>query len=351
MSERFDTILQKMGLDKRLLLKAFSDLCGREWWTQVWVLQEYSFASTDLHIILGRFQTQAKRLRLDMDMLAAAHMRAFPIEADQVRRRERHYYPLHQARSVLSNYRFSDDDAVQYEAWIYMLCSRDTAGVPTAVTSSTDAAHSSPMSRNGSCPELLPFCRLAVRAGGCLASSIRERRGYLLGLPKRLSPQLPSWIPDFSQRRLMHEYDVMWEVGKDKHCFDPYVAICGGEMALYGRPINTVSAVYPIKASGYELVRRFWLLEMGFMALSAHYPPWKRHLLHVKFADMYATKPLHSWLLRSGRFTTASSISELLSTNSQSRSHGFHKPNSCHNHTHTFFKSRRDRRSREQHDV
>lgn len=63
----------------------------------------------------------------------------------------------------------------------------------------------------------------------------------------------------------MHESNIRWEVNIEKIYFDPYVAIYGGEMTLYGRPIDMVSAVYPVKASADDLVHRLWLLERGFI--------------------------------------------------------------------------------------
>ena len=79
----------------------------------------------------------------------------------------------------------------------------------------------------------------------------------------------------------------------------PIQSYTAGKLALYGRPIDTISEVFPLHIRGGDfkgdLIRKLWFLDFGLAALGRRYPLWQRHYLSAKLPKMYAEQPLQLW--------------------------------------------------------
>lgn len=297
---RFRQALQETGVRKVSLLRTFYHLCCKEWWNRLWILQEYAIASTDPIFMLGTWQTSGSALLRDMDMLANEHRRAFRQEEARILLyNSTPYYPMTQASGVL-NCRPARTDGFEYKSWLYPLLL---------------SSHSWCMDRRdiiyGRHALMHPVLQQLLGPDYSLTTEelyekvaiwlLMFERGVSMfwDFPVRLSPHLPSWVPDFSKPRKMSDVDMKWEVYEEKLCFDPYPTIYNGEMALYGRPVDTIKEVFRLRPQsedfGPDLVRRLWFLDIGLANLGPRYPLWQRHFLSAKLPEMYAGQPLHTW--------------------------------------------------------
>ncbi|KAH7276213.1 hypothetical protein MRS44_005617 [Fusarium solani] len=312
---RFREALQETGVRKVSLLRTFYHLCSREWWNRLWILQEYAIASTDPIFMLGTWQTSGSALLRDMDMLANEHRRAFRQEETRILLyNSTPYYPMTQASGVL-NCRPARTDGFEYKSWLYPLLL---------------STHSWCMDRRdiiyGRHALMHPVLQQLLGPDYSLTTEelfekvaiwlLMFERGVSMfwDFPVRLSPDLPSWVPDFSKPRQMSDVHIKWEVYEEKLCFDPYPTIYNGEMALYGRPIDTIKEVFRLRPQSKDfradLVRRLWFLDIGLATLGPRYPLWRRHFLSAKLPGMYAEQPLHAWCTsaESSRDTSSSAF-------------------------------------------
>ncbi|RSL51985.1 hypothetical protein CEP53_008249 [Fusarium sp. AF-6] len=314
---RFREAIQETGVRKIALLRTFFHLCSREWWNRLWILQEYAIASTDPIFMLGTWQTSGSALLRDMDMLANEHRRAFRQEETRILLyNSTPYYPMTQASGVL-NCRPARTDGFEYKSWLYPLLL---------------STHSWCMDRRdiiyGRHALMHPVLQQLIGPDYSLTTEeLYEKvaiwllvfeRGISMfwDFPVRLSPHLPSWVPDFSKPRQMSDVDIKWEVYEEKLCFDPFPTIYNGEMALYGRPIDTIKEVFQLRPQEEDfradLVRRLWFLDIGLATLGSRYPLWQRHFLSAKLPALYAEQPLHTWCTSAEPSTRDTSSSAFL---------------------------------------
>ncbi|KAL2692528.1 hypothetical protein Neosp_002938 [[Neocosmospora] mangrovei] len=314
---RFRQALQETGVRKVSLLRTFYHLCSKEWWNRLWILQEYAIASTDPIFMLGTWQTSGSALLRDMDMLANEHRRAFRQEETRILLyNSMPYYPMTQASGVL-NCRPARTDGFEYKSWLYPLLI---------------STHSWCMDRRdiiyGRHALMHPVLQQLLKPDYNLTTEelyekvaiwlLMFERGVSMfwDFPVRLSPDLPSWVPDFSKPRQMSDVDMKWEVYEEKLCFDPYPTIYNGEMALYGRPIDTIREVFRLRPQSEDfradLVRRLWFLDLGLSTLGTRYPLWQRHSLSAKLPELYAEQPLHTWCTSADSSRDTSSSAFLL---------------------------------------
>ncbi|KAM6504787.1 hypothetical protein FSOLCH5_015277 [Fusarium solani] len=296
---RFKEALQETGVRKVSLLRTFYHLCSREWWNRLWILQEYAIASTDPIFMLGTWQTSGSALLRDMDMLANEHRRAFRQEETSILLyNSTPYYPMTQASGVL-NCRPARTDGFEYKSWLYPLLL---------------STHSWCMD-----PRDIIYGRHAL-----MHPVLQQLLGPDYSLTtEELYEKVAIWLLMFERGvgmfwdfppRQISDVDIKWEVYEEKLCFDPYSTIYNGEMALYGRPIDTIKEVFRLRPQSEDfradLVRRLWFLDIGLATLGPRYPLWQRHFLSAKLPGMYAEQPLHAWCTsaESSRDTSSSAF-------------------------------------------
>lgn len=299
---RFKEAVQETGVQKIPLLRAFFNLCSREWWNRLWILQEYAIASRDPIFMLGKWQTTGTSLLRDMEMLANEHRRTFMQEETRIRLyNSTPYYPMKQALDVL-NCRPARTDGFEYKSWLYplLLSTHSWCMDPRDIIYGRHALMQPVLQQLLKPDYSLSTEELYAKVAVWL---LMFERGVSMfwDFPVRLSPHLPSWVPDFSKPRQMSDVDVKWEVYEERLCFDPYPAIYNGEMALYGRPIDTIEKVFVLRPQSADfradLIRRFWFLNIGLANLGPRYPRWQRHFLSAKLPGMYAEQPLQAWCM------------------------------------------------------
>ncbi|KAJ4324085.1 hypothetical protein N0V84_004051 [Fusarium piperis] len=297
---RFKQAIRETGVQKIPLLRAFFHLCSREWWNRLWILQEYAIASRDPIFMLGKWQTTGTSLLRDMEMLANQHRRAFTQEETRIRHyNSTPYYPMRQASDVL-NCRPARTDGFEYKSWLYpLLISTHSWCIDPRDIIYGRHALMQPVLQELLGPDYSLTTEELYEKVAIWLLMFERGVSMFWDFPVRLSPHLPSWVPDFSKPRQMSDVDVKWEVYEEKLCFDPYPAIFNGEMALYGRPIDTVEEVFVLRPQSADfradLIRRFWFLDIGLATLGSRYPLWQRHFLSAKLPGMYAEQPLQAW--------------------------------------------------------
>ncbi|KAM0417260.1 hypothetical protein ACHAPT_012771 [Fusarium lateritium] len=298
--QRFKEAIQETGVRRVSLLRTFFHLCSKEWWNRLWILQEYAIASTDPIFILGPWQTSGSALLRDMEMLANEHRRAFRHEETRIRLyNSTPYYPMMQASGVL-NCRPARTDGFEYKSWLYpLLISTQSWCMDRRDIIYGRHALMQPVLQQLLKPDYSLTAEELYEKVATWLLMFERGVSMFWDFPVRLSPHLSSWVPDFSKPRQMSDVDMKWEVYEEKLCFDPYPVIYNGEMALYGRPIDTIKEVFLLGPEEEDfradLIRRLWFLDIGLATLGSRYPLWQRHFLSAKLPGMYTEQPLHSW--------------------------------------------------------
>jgi hypothetical protein len=263
--------------DIRQLLEAFVHFCHLPWWNRIWVQQEYSLAQTNPTFHLGHSSIHVSALLRDWRMLQgkiATHLVPFAgdfkLDLDvqmswqPIMRQILHVYGVLTLRSAHNRSEFP-------YLWlprgflkkVNLRCTNPRDRI-YGMRSILDPVAQAVFTPNYSEPVGTAFHKLAT-----WILAIDGWQQVFWWYPYRLSPNMPSWVPDFTKpipEAAFLEYNL-FDYGKLRKSSPCPLAIRGGVLAMEGYLLDSVNHVYAINQPNWpSTVRELWFLENVFAA-------------------------------------------------------------------------------------
>ncbi|RSL47808.1 hypothetical protein CEP54_013213 [Fusarium duplospermum] len=301
--ESFEASLNRLGLSKPEILKSFAALCRREWWTRIWIQQEFALSPTDPTFCLGHLRAQASPLFLDvfkalveevmmMECLSADGRWSFGLKLSQ------HINPV--VNTLGMRRRFKDG----------------SKNLNTVLAMTPQSKCSDPRDFIfGRYIFMKPMLRAVFKPDYSLTTeSLFEMVAiWLLKIeigmelfwfyPRRLSSKLPSWVPDFTKRVSDMESPFPPEEKREWRAEgqtdDPLDIDCG-VLKVHARPLDTISHVFRVgDAALHELAGQIMFLEQSLLVITEQDPPHRRHFLSEVLPSLKAELRPKEWALGS----------------------------------------------------
>jgi hypothetical protein len=273
-----DKAIENLGLDERdirELLEAYVHFCFLPWWNRIWVQQEYSLSRTNPTFHLGRNSIQASALLRDWKMLhrnIATHLipfaGKFKLDLDvqkswqPIMRQIFHVHGVLTLRSAQNRSEFA-------HLWL-----------PRGVLKKVNLRCTNPRDRIYGMRSFLDPIAQAVftpNYSESVETAFHKLATWVLAMdgwqqvfwwyPYRLSPSMPSWVPDFTKpipEAAMLEHNL-FDYGKMKKSSPCPLTIRDGVLAMEGYLLDSVNHVYAINQPDWpNTVRELWFLENIF---------------------------------------------------------------------------------------
>ncbi|KAI0381004.1 heterokaryon incompatibility protein-domain-containing protein [Hypomontagnella monticulosa] len=308
--ESFNEATARLGIEKIPMMENFLEFCRTEWWTRVWIQQEYALPLEDPTFQVGKLQTKGS--------CVAADSRAF-IEEDTAMIESDDNTVLYHSVKKVSQWLKSVPRALQ------VLRLRFPVDEPHLTYSLGEILRQTPWSRCSD-PRDIIFGR-QVFLEKCVQilfkpdySMSKETLFQQVAIwllvyehdldifwryPHRLSHQLPSWVPDFSK---MREEGGIQDVSDRIINTSIGMVIYKGVFAVYGRHLDIISQVFSVDDEDvFGLLRKLWLLDNAFSALRKEAHLRRLHPLSSALPHLYEQYFLSRLLL--GMNTKGSIIS------------------------------------------
>ncbi|KAL1597237.1 hypothetical protein SLS60_008819 [Paraconiothyrium brasiliense] len=258
--------------DIRQLLEAFIHFCHLPWWNRIWVQQEYGLAQTNPNLHLGHSSIHVSALLRDWRMLQgkiATHLVPFAgdfkldldvqISWQPIMRQILHVYGVLTLRSAHNRPEYP-------HLWL-----------PRGVLKKVNLRCTNPRDRiYGMRPFLDPVAQAVFTPNYSepVGTAFHKLATWILAIdgwqqvfwwyPYRLSPNMPSWVPDFTKpipEAAFLEYNL-FDYGKLRKSSPCPLAIRDGVLAMEGYLLDSVNHVYAINQPDWRsTVRELWFLE------------------------------------------------------------------------------------------
>lgn len=273
--------IEDSGLDKkgiRELLEAYVHFCRLPWWNRIWVQQEYSLSRTHPTFHLGRNFIQASTLLRDWNMLqsnVATHLIPFAGEIKLDLGIQKSWQPL--MRQILHVHGVLTLRSAQNRSEFAHLW------LPRGVLKKVNLRCTNPRDRIYGMHSFLDPIAQAVftpNYSESVETTFHKLATWILAIdgwqqvfwwyPYRLSPNMPSWVPDFTKpipEAAMLEHNL-FDYGKLKKSSPCPLAIRDGVLAVEGYLLDSVNRVFAINQPDWpNTVRELWFLENIFAAI------------------------------------------------------------------------------------
>ncbi|RMJ17052.1 hypothetical protein CDV36_003244 [Fusarium kuroshium] len=297
--ESFEASLHRLGLSKPEILKPFAALCRREWWSRIWIQQEFALSPTDPTFCLGHLRAQASPLILDtlevlfeeaieMEFLSSDGRSSLASTATKhihqvistlgTRPSFKHGSKnLNAVLSITPQSKCSDPRDFIYGRYIFM----------------------KPMVRAVFKPDYSLTTESLFEMVAIWLLKIEIGMEMFWFYPARLSSKSPSWVPDFTNRASDMEPPFppqqkrQWRAeGQEEDPLD----IDRGLLKVYARPLDPISHVFRVgNAPLPELVGQILFLEQSLLGIAEQDPPHHRHFLSEVLPDLKAELRPQQW--------------------------------------------------------
>ena len=275
--ERAFEYLIQHETDIRQLLDAFIHFCYLPWWNRIWVQQEYSLAQTNPTLYLGQTSIPTSTLLRDWGMLQgkiATHLLPFSgdfklnldvqMSWQPIVRQILHVHGVLTLRSAHGRSEFP-------HLWL-----------PRGVLKKVNLKCTNPRDRIYGMRSILDPVAQAVftpKYSEPVEAAFFKLVTWVLAIdgwqqvfwwyPYRLSPSMPSWVPDFTKpipEAAFLEHNL-FDYGKLRKSSPCPLAIRGGVLAMEGYLLDSVVQVYAIDQPDWpSTARELWFLENIFAA-------------------------------------------------------------------------------------
>jgi Heterokaryon incompatibility protein (HET) len=272
--------VEDLGQDEsniRQLLEAFVHFCQLPWWNRIWVQQEYSLAQTNPTFHLGHSSIHVSALIRDWRMLnkmAVTHLVPFVGDSKLDLDVQMSWQPI--MRQILHVYGVLTLRSAHNRSEIPHLW------LPRGVLKKVNLRCTNPRDRIYGMRSILDPVAQAVFTPNYsepVGTAFHKLATWILAIdgwqqvfwwyPYRLSPNMPSWVPDFTRpipEAAFLEYNL-FDYGKLKKSSPCPLAIRGGVLAMEGYLLDSVTHVYAINQPNWpSTVRELWFLENIFAA-------------------------------------------------------------------------------------
>ncbi|RTE80890.1 hypothetical protein BHE90_004613 [Fusarium euwallaceae] len=263
-------------------------LCGREWWTRIWIQQEFALSPTDPTFCVGHLRTQA--LPLIQDVLEILPQTSGMVYEPEMGRWNLSSRLSQRTRQVIN--------CLAIRSWF----EEGSKNLNTILSMTPLSKCSDPRDLIfGRYIFMKPMLRAVFKPDYSLTTeSLFEMVAiWLLKIeigmeifwlyPSRLSSNSPSWVPDFTKPAANFSFSFPparergWRA--EGQADDPLDIDCG-VLKVYARPLDTISHVFRV---GYvpvpELVGQVLFLEQSLLMLAEQDPP------HLYYPIKNATAP------------------------------------------------------------
>ena len=262
---------QSCGVDIYDVGKGFVELCLRPWWGRIWVMQEFYLASAEPIWYWGDKQTGNGALKRDMELLMSI---------------SRDLY-LHGSASYRSDVQnmvgkpmplFSNDvlrifDLISRRAAThgFDIPSRLYRELSARSTDPRDIVYGlreifDPIFRKVFVPDYFMSQELLF---ACLAVFLIQFEGWgdvLWYYPFRYEGEekkLPSWLPDFTQRVVPAELDIVPRDHLTSRKSQPKLVILNHALHAEGYKLDTIIKHMHLGSNGFQALQWFWLFDQA----------------------------------------------------------------------------------------
>lgn len=270
--------IEDLGLDERdirELLEAYVNFCFLPWWNRVWVQQEYSISRTNPTFYLGRNSIQPSVLLRDWTMLQsniATYLIPFTGKLKFGLDVQKSWQPI--MTQILHVYSVLTLRSVQNQSEFAQLW------LPRGVLKKVNLSCTNPRDKIYGMRSFLDPIAQAIftpNYSESVETAFLKFATWVLAIdgwqqvfwwyPYRLSPSMPSWVPDFTKsipETAMLEHNL-FDYGKLRKSSTCPLSIRGGVLAMEGYLLDSVHHVYAIIQPNWpNTVRELWFLENIF---------------------------------------------------------------------------------------
>ncbi|EEU36013.1 uncharacterized protein NECHADRAFT_101761 [Fusarium vanettenii 77-13-4] len=266
--EPFETSLERLGMTEQDLFEAHTSLYGREWWSRIWIQQEFALPQADPTFYLGRVCTKASYLSDDECNSFATKFGAMEVDKAWRDRRSSHpgyIEPLKQMIGILSLRQMLHDPPKSLSELF-------------SDTKLSECSDSRDLIFGRYIFMRTPMREVFRPDYSLTTESLFEKAAiwllkFEIGMklfwlyPNRLSPESPSWVPNFSKGAT--NFDLTPSATDKWECV-------GGVSLLHS-------------------ARQFLLLEAILPAIVQQDIPQRRHPLSEALPGLKAKSELRHW--------------------------------------------------------
>lgn len=294
--------------DMRQLLEAFIHFCQLPWWNRIWVQQEYLLAQTHPTFCLGHSSFHVSALLRDWGILQRElALNILPFAGDvnlelnlqmmswqPIMRQVLHVHGVLTLRSALGRSEYP-----------YLWLPRGVLKkVNLRCTNPRDRIYGmrsnlDPVARAFFTPNYTESVEVAFHRLAAWLLAIDQWQQVFWWYPHRLSPNLPSWVPDFTRPLPEAAFSErnLFDYGKLKKSSPCPLAIRDGILAMEGYLLDTVSHVYAIDQPDWpSTVRELWFLESIFADLPSSTMLRKAPPIFNTLPGLHTRDPLQNWM-------------------------------------------------------
>ncbi|KAI8713758.1 HET domain-containing protein [Fusarium sp. LHS14.1] len=297
--EPFETSLERLGMTEQDLFEAHTSLYGREWWSRIWIQQEFALPQEDPTFYLGRVCTKASHIFEDERDAFTTKFGGMEVEKAWRDRKTSHpgyIEPLKQMIGILL-LRHMLHDPPKNLGELFSSTKLSECSDPRDLIFGRYIFMQTPMREIFRPDYSLTTESLFEKAAiWLLRIEIGMKLFWLY--PNRLSPESPSWVPNFSKGatnfNLTPSARDEWE-WYEKHDLDP-IDIYHGILRVRGHYLDTVSHVFSVGGGSLlHSVRQFLLLEATLPEIVQQDAPQRRHPLSDGLPGLEAKPELRHW--------------------------------------------------------
>jgi hypothetical protein len=299
---RLDLYLERLEIEKPVILKSFIDLCSLPWWNRLWIQQEFVSAQRAPIFQFGRLSVAANQVQQDFESLRAGVSEVLQVYRTQgtgianlmgsINVQDTMEMLFH-VESILQLRPSSMTDTEYAEEVAEIFASTGRAECKDA----RDLVYGrrsffEPLVQDLFAPDYTQPCDVVFERLAIWLIMFEGTEAILTLYPHRQSDQLPSWVPDFSRRR-QSSYLSLRTPPFPK--YGPRPVIHKGILAIRGYQIDQVHQVYaPGDTPGLQLIINLWNLDNLFSSFSKR-PEESRCKLSEKLSGLYEDASLLKW--------------------------------------------------------
>lgn len=303
--ESFSDVIGRLHLDGDEVLRGYSDVCCRSWWNRVWVQQEHALASESPTFRIGPYQFPSAHLIRDLEMLHRQTVPKMVPFNEQKLLSFQHSLPLTVAldqlthmRSVLYNrHRVLRQETTHGFAFP---CGLLKDGSSVECTDARDRVYGlhvflDPTAQRVFRPDYKLTKEQVFEKLAVWVLVIDGWQEVFAWYPHRLSPALPSWVPDFSRPvKGMHREKIFQHPNKPPSI---PLAIHQGVLALEGYLFDVIEGTCALTDVDWiDVVGKVWWLDCMHSNIPTPVQRGPMPLTHKALKRLHIATSMFSWV-------------------------------------------------------
>ncbi|KAL2671535.1 hypothetical protein Neosp_014125 [[Neocosmospora] mangrovei] len=297
--EPFETSLERLGMTGQDLFEAHTSLYRREWWSRIWIQQEFALPQADPTFYLGRLCTKASYLSDDECNSLTTKFGDMEVEKawrDRMSSHPGYIEPLKQMIGILSLRQMSNDIPKNLSE-LFSDTKLSECSDPRDLIFGRYIFMRTPM-REVFRPDYSLTTESLFEKAAIWLLKIEIGMKLFWLYPNRLSPESPSWVPNFSKGATDFNLtpsakdEWEWHTKRQMHPLDIY----RGVLRVRGYYLDTVSHVFSVGGvSPLHLAQQFLRLEATLPMIVQQDAPQRRHPLSAVLPGLEAKPEPRHW--------------------------------------------------------